>query len=1105
MTTNATGNYSFLLVEVGNYDIRCELDGFKTQFAPSVRVETGSQVRRDFRLEVGDVTETVEVSAGAVTLNTENAVLGTVIENKRVTELPLNGRNIVQLAVLVPGVQFGNRSGMNDGQGGYTRQGSYSVSANGVRELHQVVNLDGMDTSDVRRSVTPFVPSIEAIEEFKLQTSSYTAENGFGGGAVTNITLKSGTNEFHGTLFEFLRNDNLNAEPYFLNFERPADQRREPPKQIRNQFGLVLTGPIKKNKTFWMFDWEARRERDTNVEEGFFPQPEMREGDFSVLLPGTINPATGNLFRRPIVVYDPFTGIPFENNMIPASRHHRGIKESFLGPNGFVPAAEFRNASGDPLDFSRRLGVTDPLTVNQYYSKIDHHFSDKDRIFFRFASDFTDNTDFRLNPNFYRWTDLETINLAGQWIHTFGTNIINETRFGLQNFARNSGNPRTGDESFDMDALGIGEFRVSTDNNRKLTPDEQGLPDINLYGIDEHRDFNNPDHYVFANQVSIIKGSHNLRFGGEIYHKRAYDGDANLGAGRINFGANEAGLNHAAFLLGVPFSTESAEGVAVTAPRATLQGYYFQDDWKARPDLTINFGFRFDYSGNPTDSLGLLRTVVFPNENHPDGLAVGNGGYQDPETGQLIPTMGPPQLGDAGNISLYKQDVRFFMPRLGIAWRPMEKWVFRIGAGYFDNIFHWNNYTILNLNPPKSGSLLFQQVTDTAQRLTITGADGMPYNVQTRVIRDPSRAITLNDPFLRQAGGISTRAGQPVQTLYLNPEYKDGDVWKWSFDIQRELPFGSVITVGYVGSKASHVGNSIRNWNGADPSPNANAQSRRPWQSFYDPLTPERGVQGLSVVRFLDSYGNSFHHGLQVKLDKRYSNGLAMGLAYAFSKSHGDGEAGGNEGAEYQDPRRDRSDARGRFRFDQRHNLVAHMVWEMPGRNLPGVLKHVLGGWQSNAILSLRSGFPFRIAQDGNDLNTGNDSPIRPDLVGDPIPATQNRRQWYDGSAFQRVTCDIPNRQDLCHFGNLGYNVLDSPGQQNFDFGVFKNFQVTERFRVQFRSEFFNAFNTPYFGAPGGISFSSTNAITPDGNRIGEIRGTRSDMRVIQFGLKVIF
>ncbi|MBI1355576.1 MAG: hypothetical protein GC160_14630, partial [Acidobacteria bacterium] len=207
-SSNEAGLYTFVAVPVGNYNVRCENPGFKTEISNGVRVETGGQVRLDFALEIGEVTETVEVSAAAATLVTENAVVGGVVENKRVIELPLNGRNIVNLAVLVPGVQYGNRTGRADGLGGFPIPGQgFSVSANGQREIHQIVSLDGVDAKDPRINITNFVPSVEAIEEFKIQTNAYSAEVGFGGGAVTSITMKSGTNQLHGTLFEFLRND----------------------------------------------------------------------------------------------------------------------------------------------------------------------------------------------------------------------------------------------------------------------------------------------------------------------------------------------------------------------------------------------------------------------------------------------------------------------------------------------------------------------------------------------------------------------------------------------------------------------------------------------------------------------------------------------------------------------------------------------------------------------------------------------------------------------------------------------------------------------------------------------------------------------------------
>ena len=812
-------------------------------------------------------------------------------------------------------------------------------------------------------------------------------------------------------------------------------------------------------------------------------------------------PRSGGGQRNPILIYDPFTGDPFPNNVIPSSRIHAGIRDNILP---VVPRADFRQP--DPLDFTRREGLVDPLTVNQYFTKVDHHFSDADRIFGRLAvSKLNGLTPRTLNPNFIRFIQQNAYNLATQWIHTFNQNMINEFRFGFQKFNTDVINPRTGDDSFSVAALGIGEFNIVAGSGRELTTDEHGYPNLSLYNISDGRSFNNPNNQQIGNHLSIIKGSHNLKMGAEVYRLTMHEGGGNLRQGRVRWGSNETGLNHASFLMGVPSSTETPEGVAITSPVAIRQGYYIQDDWKFSPRLTINMGFRFDYNGNIRDRDGLLRMVLFPNENHAPGTAIGNGGFTDPETGLDIPTMGPPAVGPGGDIKLFHQDVRFFMPRLGLAYRPSERWVVRAAAGYFDNIMHWNNWSILNLNPPEAAATEFIQAMQPARTIMVPGVGGEMVSLRTRRFQNPDAAITLNDPFLRQAGGVPSNLGDPVNTVTVNPEAKDGDMWKWSFDIQRDLGYNTQLTVGYVGHAMRHVGNSMRNWNSPAPSPNSNIQANRPFPRFYDPATPELGVQNLSTVRYLDTYQNAFHHGLQIELKKRYSSGITFGVAYTRSKTHGDGEAGGNQGAQIQQPRFCRTCDRGRLRFDQKHNMVANFVWDMPGGNLPGAMKHILGGWQSNGIVSVRTGFPHQIRASQGDLNVREENP-RPDLVGQPAFDGQNRKQWYQPNAFQRVTCRIPERQDLCHFGDFGYNVLDSPGQRRIDFGLFKNFQISERFRLQFRSEYYNAFNTPYFDAPPSrLRYSSSRQLTPDGSRQGEIRDTRQDMRIIQFGLKLIF
>jgi hypothetical protein len=575
-------------------------------------------------------------------------------------------------------------------------------------------------------------------------------------------------------------------------------------------------------------------------------------------------------------------------------------------------------------------------------------------------------------------------------------------------------------------------------------------------------------------------------------------GAANLEEGLFGFGGNETGYSFASFLMGLPNSTQSAEGLPLTFPVSNRWGAYVHDDWKVSPRLTLNVGLRFDYVGVPFDTKGLWRTLNLPGI----GTDIGRGqGYQTSD-GRTIPTIYPPDVNEKGALKLFDQKIRFFMPRLGIAWRPTNQWVVRAGAGWFDNINHLNTWTIFNLMPPKSGSLLFNSVTNVFQTLAVQGADGASYNVTTRQYGTGSPVLTLNDPFLQTTGGVA--ALRPINVLYVPPDQLDGDVWKWSLDIQRELPYQIALTAGYSGSKGSHVGNSIANFNSPDPSSNTNFQSRRPYQQLYDPATPNLGIQSLGRIRYIDSFGESFYHGMQLRLDKRFSRGLAFGSSYTFSKAHGDGENGGQEGyVSLQNPR-DRRPSRGRFSFDQTHSWVTHFVWELPGQRWQNaLLRNTIGGWQANGILSIRSGFPFTVGQ-GQDLNTDN-SNVRPDRLASGEVPDPNRKLWFDPNAFQRVTCNIASRPDLCHYGSAGVAILETPGQRTFDASFFKNFNITESTRVQFRSEFLNAFNHPYFNAPNGIGFATNNSIVPDGTRMGEIRSLRTPMRIIQFGLKLYF
>ena len=905
-----------------------------------------------------------------------------------------------------------------------------------------------------------------------------------GGGGIIQVSMKSGTNQLRGTLFEFLRNDRLDAENYFLNFEQPPGAARLPKDRLRrNQFGAIVSGPVwlpfynGRNRTFWAFDYEGRRDTTERVSTAFFPPDEFRNGDFSALLNPGVNPATGRPYRAPIIVFDPLTGSIFPNNIIPASRIHPGSRNLLE----YLPPAQFQQA--DILDFTTRASVPDTITQNQYFWRIDHILSDVDKVFVRYAADRSDFGQSYVNPNFPIAYTSRGTNLASQWVHTFSPRMFNEARFGFNMADDDIGNPRTNTD-FDIDSLDIGEFRIVNDGNRELTSRETGIPLITQFFIGDRDTGNGYDRQLalqFANNLSIHRGRHSFKMGVEYRRAAMTRGGANEPRGSVTFSANEAGYPFAAFLMGYPNAVRSPESLNEHKPRSNRWGMYLLDDFKATSRLTINVGVRWDYLGAPVEPYGKFRSLSYDRT------------YTTPG-GLRIPTIFPAEIGEAGGVKLWNQEYRYLMPRVGLAFRPTDKWVIRTGAGWFSNIEHMNTYSILQNMPPYGGSQQFSAVTDPATNVTVT-ANGMNYSITTRRFRPGSNIVSFDDPF---GGSVAVR---PINVLAIQPDHKNPNHWQWSFDIQRQLPWDAAITMGYVGSKSTNVGDSLVNWNSPDPSADTNFQARRPHQLFYD----QGSVQDLGQVRFIRSDENGFYHGLQTTLEKRYARGLVFGLSYTFSKAHGDGESNGNNPADFPNPR-DRRGARGRYLFDVRHNAVFHFVYELPfGAGLHGVPAVLLKGWQTNGVLSLRSGFPFTVSQASSDLNTDN-SPGRPDRIADGRRFDNaTRSRWFDPLAFSRVTCNLPARPDLCRYGNAGRGILESPGQRNLDFAVFKNFQIHEQWRVQFRSEFFNFTNTPYFNQPNGVTFSSLNSIVPDGPRDAEIRSIRAPMRIIQFGLKVFF
>jgi hypothetical protein len=436
------------------------------------------------------------------------------------------------------------------------------------------------------------------------------------------------------------------------------------------------------------------------------------------------------------------------------------------------------------------------------------------------------------------------------------------------------------------------------------------------------------------------------------------------------------------------------------------------------------------------------------------------------------------------------------MPRFGIAYRATDKWVLRAGYGVYYNIHQLNNYTILNLNPPLSGSSNFAN------------------NVQGNALLNPASALTFSNPF----GAVNPAS--PVNANVLNTRNLQPYVNQWSLDIQRRLPWNMVVTVGYVGSKSTHVDNTVE-LNSPDPAFNtasSTLQSRRPIQSLID-----NGVtRPLTRLRWLDSGANAWYQGLQVNLQKRMSSGLLFNFAYTYSKAmmegYGRNEGDGFNPSTYQNPR-DRAAEKGRIGWDLQQNAVVNFVYDIPAPGFAGnsFSKALLAGWQANGILTFRTGFPYSVTQ-GAIINTAN-TPVRPDRIGSGAAANPTINQWFNPDDFHIVSCVNSAIPEACKYGNSGNGILEGPGFATADVSFFKNFVVAERLRIQFRSEFMNFTNTPGFGRPnaslvtgGGFlpaRTASGNLAFPSQANIvrgpGAITSLASPMRRIQFGLKILF
>ena len=969
--TGMDGYYTFALVPSGRYRLEAGLGGFKKLVRRGIRLRVGEQARLDFSLEVGSLREEITVFADIPLTQMEDPGLETVIENYQIVNLPLNGRNFLELSLLVPGA-FPNAPGSPG-----SVRGNFLVNVNGAREGANNFLLDGVYNTDPVLNRVALSPSVDAIREFKLQTSTYDATFGRSAGAQVNVILKSGTNRVHGTVYEFFRNATLDARNFF------DDPSSKIPKFQQNQFGFSLGGPIRHDRTFFFVDYEGRRRRKGITRIANVPTLEERQGDFS---------------SSPIPPFDPFTGQLFLGGVIPDFRQHpagAAVANLFPEPNRPVVGQNF---------------VSSPILRDRedsFDARIDHSFSDRGTLAGRYS--FSDRELFQpfagrlfaSVPGYGNLVPRRAQNLMLNEKHIFGPRWVNDLRLAYNRvssgtFQENAGTDINGQ-------VGIPSF---TSNPRDF-----GLSLITVAGFSPLGDEpNNPQRSVtntfqVLNQAGYSPGKHLVRFGVDVRRSQQNAFRDVQSRGFISFLSPSffTGSPLGDLLLGLPSFSGAAQLDNPQYLRTTSVNLFVHENWRLRPNLTVNLGLRYEYNSPPSDR--------FDHAN-----------LFDVETATLVGVgqQGIPRGG-------YEPDRNNFAPRIGLAWSPFAggRTVLRGGYGiYYD-------------------------------QSALAIANGLYFNAPffTFNLFFPSMfpPLTLDDPFPAGFGfpppGSAITYQRDLETAYQQ---------QWSLDLQQELHRDLMFGVSYVGSKGTKLVGA-RDLNQASPSPDP--LNFRPLPQFADINQLEssgnstyhalqlRLQQRLSSgLMFLASY--SWSHSIDSSSTLFPSAGDANFPQDSFNLRAEKG--------------RSNFDIRHRLSLNFSYDLPLGRGRRFLPR-LGGFGNLLLGDWQVNGIVTLQSGYPFTPILRADNSNTGTSllglaAGDRPHLVGNPKPANPGPDGWVDPTAFA-----LP---PFGSFGNAGRNILTGPGFRNMDFSVLKNISLREEWTLQFRAEFFNLFNHPNFDLP---------------------------------------
>ncbi len=1056
--TNESGLYVMSAIPPGTYDLKAELTGFRTIERKDIGVQVGSASRISLTLEVGELSESLEVKAGAPLIQTENAAISTVIENRAIVELPLNGRNYLQLASLIPGATTNGPSSTQGKQRMGGQRNSFALNVAGQRIHYNHYSLDGVENTDLNFNSYMLLPSVDALEEFNVISGLFDAEYGRAIAQV-NVSTKSGSNRLRGTAFEFLRNSALDAKNYF---DRPEDP--IPPFR-RNQYGGTVGGPVMlpkivdgRNRLFFMLNWEGLRERKSLTSTPSLPLSAWRAGDFSGLRDGS-----GNL----ITIYDPATAVfdaagnviqaprPFPGNVIPANRIHP-VSQKLLAyyplPSQEVTGPNFVNNEARRVD------------ADQFTYRIDFSQGPSTWMFRHSISNELGYDPFAI-PNMGINTDTDVHQLVFGNTRTLGSNKLNDARLGFGYLKNGHISPRANTDNV-VKTLGI---NLPSDN-----PLYWGVPNINvsgLSGLGEESDapfINNDKTLQVVDNFTWTVATHSFKFGGEVRHVWYDQIGGVVTRGRFGFdgrytqnpllpAAQRGGAPFADFLLGDFNNAEGQVGAPIADYRSNYFAVYAQDSWRLRPTVTMNYGLRWEYDQPFEDAYDKIVNIDFDwfNSYEPIFVRAGTGDpYEGDPPFRLAPDVQYVRDGRFGR-GAYRADKNDFAPRVGIAWTVTPRTVIRSGAGL---------YYVRDI-----GNAVFDIVRNA------------PFTIRRSEPAESFRPnLSFEQPF--------ARTGAPTFILANQFDEPTSYIEQWSVSVQRELGGSMTAEATYFGSVGRHL-RRLMSYNNPEPSQLANSNLARPFPKF-------------GSIQVMAAPSRSHYNALYLKLQRRFSQGLSLLSSFSYGKSIDNGSGIRTSDGDSLTPSNnyDLELETGLSAFDFRRRWTTSWLWDLPlGRNRQfmnrgGAADLLLGGWQLGGILTLQDGFPFTVTCGPGNVQNGGGA-CYPDSTGIDwrLPSDQRTRtHYFNTDAFvDRNPAGGPFR-----YGTVHRNSLIGPGIVSLDASANKRFAVGSSQYLEARIEVFNLPNHPIWNQPG------SQLRTPS---YGVITSTRLDSRQIQLGVKYVF